>query len=616
MIDEEQVKIITKKVLDEEHLLGHIKIFEKEHNLFRGSHDKINLPEDLVIPEKIITKIIQTGLLGDLEDVEISSPLNRDSLQYDALDKKWKNFNIQSLFIDDFEDGARNSAWTDVPNNGSITEADGVLTLALADGIHGDFWGATEDGPVCTIDSTFKNLVVITKLNSYTVNDKTRAGLYITDVVGGSKGIHFGRARRDAAPVRNGLTIIGMNAEELAYVDETILPIWLRIRAQGSGAGSTMYFDYSTDGENWTTLHIQKDETWSKIGLLVWNWTLWSAISAPFEFFITRMPYGPTTFLELTDTPANYEDVANKIVKVNATPDALIFGADISDLEDVDSIIGQAGKYAKVKAEDAGIEWVDGTGGGPTTFLCLTDTPAGYAGHSGKFCKVNVGEDGLEFAAVNGGNGAAGPVKIFDSDFDNLDLGNIHGKGAYSYWGTWVNASGADCTAEIVADGDDGRMLRLDDQSGANECHASLTLTEGLYAEVLMGVVEWKVRVSALGANSRGYFNIQDKDVGATEQGGYFRGDSTDVYYRSSSGQTGKLVDAVVDTWYVVRTLFNRLGYYGGSVWWVDTVFKQGSTRTNAGNKFDKLVLSTRDIYSGNVFDIKYVKVWSLNYVQ
>jgi len=355
---------------------------------------------------------------------------------------------------------------------------------------------------------------------------------------------------------------------------------------------------------------------------------------------------GAATFVGLTDTPANYVGAEKKIVRVNDTPNALEFGADIEDLEDVDTLVGQAGKYAKVKVGDAGIEWAPG-GGGAEAFLDLTDTPANYAaaankivrvndtpdalefgadiedledvdtivGQAGKYAKVKVGDAGIEWGVGTGNGGAAGPVLIFDSGFDDLALGDIDGKGVYDLWETWVNASGADCTAEIVADGEDGRLLRLDDQSGANECHASLILTEGLYGEVLMGVVEWKVRVSALAANSRGYFNIQDKDIGATEEGAYFRGDSNDLYYRSSSSQTAKLVDAVVDTWYVVRTLFNRLGYYGGSVWWVDTAFKQGPIQTNAGDKFDKLVLSTRDIHSGCVFDIKYVKVWALHYV-
>ncbi|MCK5127899.1 MAG: fibronectin type III domain-containing protein [candidate division Zixibacteria bacterium] len=189
------------------------------------------------------------------------------------------------IFVDNFDDLLRHPDWTDAAGNGTITESGGVLTVALAAAAHGDFWGATTDGPVCTFDfDNSKNLIITTKLNSYTPGNKTRAGLYITDSVDGTHGIHFGRTYRTEAPARNGLTILNMNVAELAYVALTTLPVWLRIRVNGSGAGSLMYFDYSIDGYNWTKLHVQEDESWSKIGLLVWNWTLWEAVSAPFEF--------------------------------------------------------------------------------------------------------------------------------------------------------------------------------------------------------------------------------------------------------------------------------------------------------------------------------------------
>jgi len=92
MINEEQVRDITKKVLDEEHLTGFIKIFEKEHNLFRGSHEKIGLPENLEIPEKIITQIIKyvSATFKELEDTDIPEHLTGDFIQYDEGIEKWK----------------------------------------------------------------------------------------------------------------------------------------------------------------------------------------------------------------------------------------------------------------------------------------------------------------------------------------------------------------------------------------------------------------------------------------------------------------------------------------------------------------------------------------------
>jgi hypothetical protein len=55
------------------------------------------------------------------------------------------------------------------------------------------------------------------------------------------------------------------------------------------------------------------------------------------------------------------------------------------------------GKYAKSTAD--GVVWDTPAGGGASTFLELTDTPADYTGGSLKFVRVNEGETALEFAA-------------------------------------------------------------------------------------------------------------------------------------------------------------------------------------------------------------------------
>lgn len=92
MIEEVQVRNIVKKVLKEEHLDKFIKIFEKEHNLYRGSHDKIALPENLEIPEKIITQIIEhaPATFEELDDTDIPEHLTGDFVQHDEGIEKWK----------------------------------------------------------------------------------------------------------------------------------------------------------------------------------------------------------------------------------------------------------------------------------------------------------------------------------------------------------------------------------------------------------------------------------------------------------------------------------------------------------------------------------------------
>ena len=147
-----------------------------------------------------------------------------------------------------------------------------------------------------------------------------------------------------------------------------------------------------------------------------------------------------TTFVALTDTPANYASANSKFVKVNSAATGLEFVAgiqssdlsaiSINSLSDVDTAttapsVGQVLKWN-------GTNWVpaaDATSGGagtnadtldgfdstyylnyinltnkptiPTTFTALTDTPASFTSAGGRFVKVNSGATALEFASVS-----------------------------------------------------------------------------------------------------------------------------------------------------------------------------------------------------------------------
>ena len=147
-----------------------------------------------------------------------------------------------------------------------------------------------------------------------------------------------------------------------------------------------------------------------------------------------------TTFVALTDTPANYASAGSKYVKVNSGATGLEFvsgiqssdlsAISINSLSDVDTAttapsVGQVLKWN-------GTNWVpaaDATSGGggtnadtldgfdstyflnynnltnqpsiPTTFIALTDTPASFTSAGGRFVKVNSGATALEFASVS-----------------------------------------------------------------------------------------------------------------------------------------------------------------------------------------------------------------------
>jgi hypothetical protein len=149
---------------------------------------------------------------------------------------------------------------------------------------------------------------------------------------------------------------------------------------------------------------------------------------------------GATTFVALTDTPANYASAGSKYVKVNSGATGLEFvsgiqssdlsAISINSLSDVDTAtaapsVGQVLKWN-------GTNWVpaaDATSGGagtnadtldgfdstyylnynnltnqptiPTTFIALTDTPASFTSAGGRFVKVNSGATALEFATVS-----------------------------------------------------------------------------------------------------------------------------------------------------------------------------------------------------------------------
>lgn len=203
---------------------------------------------------------------------------------------------FEDLF-DDFEDGTRHIRWTDSVGNGTITEAGGLLTTAFGGGVNAEF--ALGNAPLAMMTPKEDRITVIAKLNSYTVNDDTAAGLYITDTVGPGNGISFTRYRNDSTP-RNGIIVWDVGVGQLAYAAVTTLPIWLRIRVSGSGAGSIMTFDYSTDGYTWTILHTLNNEAWATVGLYAANWGVHNACSAPFEFFDVYeslgFPYGENVY--------------------------------------------------------------------------------------------------------------------------------------------------------------------------------------------------------------------------------------------------------------------------------------------------------------------------------
>ncbi len=159
---------------------------------------------------------------------------------------------------------------------------------------------------------------------------------------------------------------------------------------------------------------------------------------------------GASTFVSLSDTPANFSGAGSKFVQVNSGANAVEFTTpSIDKMSDVDTTTtpptaGQVLKWSGTKWQPA----ADATSGGAgsdadtldgldstyflnytnltnkptiaTALVGLTDTPANYTGAASRFLKVNSGGTGIEFSTS--GTGALyinelGDVDIFGTTY-------------------------------------------------------------------------------------------------------------------------------------------------------------------------------------------------------
>ena len=265
MINEAQVKNIVKQVLREEHLLDFVKIFEKEHNIFRGSHDKIALPEDLEIPEKIIKYIVESKYIYE------------KIIQLGAFE-----------FIDNFADASIFWGWQQFKGkfhlaNKTIQEVSGKMLLSVLAGSYGHWDYNYWESPKVFIGVLTYPCEIITRLDETTspINDDTLAGLFISKApINMGANLHFsiGRVRKDSAGL-NGLAVMKDSYNVLASNAIATLPVWLRIRVGSDSAQAThAYFDYSLNGITWVNMWEMTadlvenfNDTPSVVGLYVVN---------------------------------------------------------------------------------------------------------------------------------------------------------------------------------------------------------------------------------------------------------------------------------------------------------------------------------------------------------
>ena len=146
-----------------------------------------------------------------------------------------------------------------------------------------------------------------------------------------------------------------------------------------------------------------------------------------------QIPASASDFVSLTDTPADYSGAAGKLIKVNPTGDALIFGdpsgssvawgditGTISAQTDLTpAAIGAAPDTALQPADIAtgtitpytgDLDFNSLGGSGASDFVSLTDTPADYSGASEQVVRVNTEGTALEYHTLTASDVGAEPA--------------------------------------------------------------------------------------------------------------------------------------------------------------------------------------------------------------
>lgn len=219
----------------------------------------------------------------------------------------WKDY---QSYRDPFDNSSIGGQWTEDPGNGTITE-DTALHLVIADTIQGIWQGAAaETTPRLYQALATAEYQATVKLNSYTVNEDTQAGIALfldranayllgrlKDTTLAQDGLYLAKidpsqyAIAAEHVIQPGNTMLGYGVQVGTYYPEllagnsvTTLPVWLRVAYKDS----SYTFSYSTDGSAYTTLYTLASSAFTPtdLGPFARNWGGYSTIDASFNDFI------------------------------------------------------------------------------------------------------------------------------------------------------------------------------------------------------------------------------------------------------------------------------------------------------------------------------------------
>lgn len=167
---------------------------------------------------------------------------------------------LKATFMDRFGDASLYWGWRKhlglTPANKSGVEADGTYQLQCNGTINGDWDAGQNEAPKIFIGLNGLPCEVTTRLDYFTGNDKTQAGLFISkSPLSFGANVYLGIMRKIDGGT-NGIVVTDEAGANLALFAHTTLPIWLRMRIGCTTYNSLhIFFDYSTDGTNWTELY-------------------------------------------------------------------------------------------------------------------------------------------------------------------------------------------------------------------------------------------------------------------------------------------------------------------------------------------------------------------------
>lgn len=192
---------------------------------------------------------VQTGTLADLNDVEITNPVNGQALKYDAASKKWVNGTIDSFNV--------NQMWTELKkaDSSKVIDASHIPTSVL-DGR----WVTLSTNQTITGQKTFTQQLkstVATGTAPLIVNSKTLVSNLNSDLLGGHYQGEFLRTGGNNQYV----TLTGGNGNTEGYrlvLDATVTGGWsingmtLLVNSRHSGTGIVSIVFQTTNQESTT----------------------------------------------------------------------------------------------------------------------------------------------------------------------------------------------------------------------------------------------------------------------------------------------------------------------------------------------------------------------------